>query len=82
MIAVIFYIRALPELVIKSKEKIILCSRKIAVTKYFLPYRDNNSLISGLNNLSKFLHILKNHLVLLKVRLENQAPCTWIIILK
>ena len=56
--------------------------KKIVVTEFLLSYWGNHSLIFGLNNLSKFLRILRNNLVLLKVCLENQVSCTSLITLK
>ena len=56
--------------------------KKIVVAEFLLSYWGNHSLIFGLNNLSKFLRILRNNLVLLKVCLENQVSCTSLITLK
>ena len=41
-----------------------------------------HEIIFGLDNLSKALHILRNHLVRLKACLENQVSCTGLMILK
>ena len=41
-----------------------------------------HEIIFGLDNLSKALHILRNHLVRLKACLENQISCTGLMIVK
>ena len=41
-----------------------------------------HEIIFGLDNSSKALHILRNHLVRLKACLENQVSCTGLMILK